>query len=166
MKNIFLCGFMGCGKSSVGKALSSVLDAPFADLDELIVKHAEMSIPQIFEKYGQAHFRTLETNEIEKISAQNGNIIATGGGAMVNADNARIAKRNGVVVFLDVDFETCYERIAGDTNRPIVQSNTKEQLLELYNTRKAHYEQNCDFKLYATDLTIDQICLKIKQLIF
>ncbi len=157
---------MGCGKSSVGKALATMLNAQFADLDELIVEHAGMTIPQIFEKHGQAHFRTLESQEIEKISKLGGNIIATGGGAMVNADNARIAKQNGVVVFLDVDFETCYERIAGDTNRPIVQSNTKEKLLELYNTRKTHYEQNCDFKLYATNLTIDQICLKIKEFIF
>lgn len=163
MKNIFLCGFMGCGKSSVGRALSTVLGTPFADLDELIVEHANMTIPQIFEKYGQAHFRALESQEIEKISRLDGNIIATGGGAMVNAQNASIAKQNGIVVFLDVAFDTCYERIAGDTNRPIVQSSSKSELLELYNNRKVCYEQNCNVKIDATNLSIEQICDKIKQ---
>ncbi len=153
---------MGCGKSSVGKALAEMLEVAFADLDELIVKHAGISIPQIFEKYGQAYFRTLESQEIQNIISQSGSIIATGGGAMVNADNANVAKQNGIVVFIDVDFDTCYERIAGDTNRPIVQSRTKAELLELYNTRKNSYAQNSDVKIDASNLSIAEICEKIK----
>ncbi len=138
---VFLCGFMGCGKTTVGKKLAELCGCSYCDMDELIVKKTGMTIPEIFEKYGEPHFRKLETNLTEELGSFNG-IVSCGGGVMINNVNAQIAKKNGVVVFLDVPFETCYQRIRGDENRPIVQSNTKEQLEELFNARHEKYSEN------------------------
>lgn len=138
---VFLCGFMGCGKTTVGKKLAELCGCSYYDMDEVIVKKAGMTIPEIFEKYGEPHFRSLETEILEELSDISG-IVSCGGGVMINSINADIAKKKGIVIFLDVPFEICYQRISGDKNRPIVQSNTKEQLEELFNIRHKKYSEN------------------------
>lgn len=141
---VFLCGFMGCGKTTVGKKLAEMCGCGYCDMDELIVLKNGMTIPEIFEKYGEPHFRQMETNLIKELG-DFGGIVSCGGGAMLNNVNAEIAQENGVVVFIDTPFETCYSRIAGDTNRPIAVSRTKEQLEELYNERYPKYNSNSTF---------------------
>ncbi len=143
---VFLCGFMGCGKTTVGKKLAEICGCGYCDMDELIVEKAGMSIPEIFEKFGEPHFRQMETNLIEELG-NFGGIVSCGGGAMLNDKNGEIARSNGGVVFLDVPFETCYNRIAGDKNRPIAISRTKEELEELYNERYPKYLKNSTFKI-------------------
>lgn len=140
MKSVYLCGFMGCGKSHVGKKLAARLNMEFADLDAYIVEREGRSIPQIFAEDGEPHFRELEAKYIGELNG--GCVVATGGGALINENTAAFANENGVTVFLDAPFEVCYERIKGDTNRPLVVNNTKEQLLELFNRRRVIYRKN------------------------
>lgn len=109
-------------------------------MDKEIVKQQGMSIPQIFEKYGEAHFRQLETEFLENFRDE-ACIIATGGGVAVNKENRIIMRRTGLVFFLDATFEDIYMRIKNDKNRPIVQSSTKEQLAALYNERRKFYRE-------------------------
>lgn len=136
---IFLCGFMGCGKSTVGKLAAKKLGSGFCDTDDLIVKIEEMTIPEIFEKKGEPHFRQVEA-EIVKSLCGKSVVAACGGGAMLNPDTAKAAADAGAaVIYLDVPFESCYSRIKDDTNRPIVVNSTKEQLEELYNKRRSVY---------------------------
>lgn len=137
---IYLCGFMGCGKSTVGAKLAKALSCPFVDMDTYIEEQAGMTIPEIFEKYGEPHFRDLETQAIRELASRDG-IIACGGGAMLREENAAIAAEHGRVVYLAVPFHVCYTRIA-DTDRPIVRRSTREELEALYNTRDVIYRKH------------------------
>lgn len=136
---VFLCGFMGCGKSTVGKLAAKKMGCGFTDTDDLIVRTLEMTIPEIFEKKGEPFFRQTEAEIVKSLCGKT-IVAACGGGAMLNPDTAKAAADSGsAVVFLDVPFETCYERIKDDTNRPIVVSSTKEELKELFNKRREVY---------------------------
>lgn len=143
---VFLCGFMGCGKTTVGKKLAEICGCGYCDMDELIVKKAGMTIPEIFEKYGEPHFRQMETDLIKELGSFGG-VVSCGGGAMLSDVNGAAARENGVVVFLDVPFKTCYQRIAGDANRPIAVSRTREELEALFDERYPKYKRNSTFSV-------------------
>lgn len=145
MRNIYLCGFMGCGKSFTGQKLSEKLGCTLVDLDAYIEEKEGMTIPEIFEKFGEPHFRRLEEKYIREMPVNS--IVATGGGAVINPVTAETARNTGNVVFLDADFELCYSRIKGDTHRPLVMKNTKEQLKELFDKRREIYLKHSDFSV-------------------
>lgn len=145
---LFLCGFMGCGKSALGRALSKRLELPLIDTDDYIVKTQGMSIPEIFEKYGEPYFREIEAKAIADLSQQEA-VISCGGGAILNDKTAEIARENGIVILLDQSFDVCYSRIKDDKNRPLVQKNTKEQLREIYNARDSIYRKNATIAINA-----------------
>ena len=138
---------MGCGKSTIGKILARKLGLEFYDLDLYIEQKAGMKIPEIFEKYGEEHFRQLESDALMEFRDKKG-VVATGGGAMLSEKNSEIANSCGVTVFIDTDFEICYGRIHNDRNRPIAYNSTKEQLLERYEARyplyKSHSRVSCN----------------------
>lgn len=158
MKTIYLCGFMGCGKTTVGKALAKKLGVAFYDLDSFIEEKSGMTIPEIFEKYGEAHFRELESSAISDFRDRSG-VIATGGGALLSERNADIANTLGITVFIDTPFEICYDRIKGDKNRPIAFNSTKEQLFSRYSERyplyKAHSAKTVDGSLPLTEIAAE-----------
>ena len=145
MKNVYLCGFMGCGKSHMGRILAKRLNCTLVDLDAYIEEKEGRSIPEIFASEGEPHFRKLEEKYIREMPSDS--IVATGGGAVINPVTAESARNAGTVVFLDADFELCYDRIKGDTHRPLVMKNTKEQLRELFNTRREIYLRHSDFSV-------------------
>lgn len=147
---IFLCGFMGCGKSTVGSLLAKKNGCGFCDTDELVVKNQGMTIPEIFSQKGEPYFRQVEAETVKSLCGKN-TVVACGGGAMLNSDTAKTVKENGgIIVYLNVPFEECYSRISGDTNRPIVMNNTKEQLEEIYNKRHTIYMANSTVMVEAT----------------
>lgn len=141
MKTVYLCGFMGCGKTTIGKKLAEISNCGYCDMDELIVEKAGMPIPEIFEKHGEPCFRKMETELIKELGSFNG-VVSCGGGAMLSDINGEIARENGIVLFLDVPFKTCYYRISGDKNRPVAVGKTRTQLQELYNQRYPKYKKN------------------------
>ena len=146
---IFLCGFMGCGKSTIGQILAKNCGCNFCDTDELIVKEVGKTIPEIFAQEGESYFRAVEAETVKSLCGKN-TVVACGGGAMQNSGTAETVKNNGgMVVYLNVPFEVCYERIKEDTNRPIVMNNTKEQLEEIYNTRHEIYMKNSTMMVEA-----------------
>ncbi len=140
MSSVYLCGFMGCGKSRIGRMLSATTGMPLVDLDAVIVEKEGMSIPDIFAQYGEPHFRSLEAKYIRELS--DNYVVATGGGALINDSTAEYAKKSGLTVYINTSFEVCYNRIKNDKNRPLVVKNTKEQLEQLYNTRAPIYRRN------------------------
>lgn len=147
IKNIFLCGFMGSGKTTIGKKLAISLGKNFVDLDNFIEQNENIKIKNIFEKNGEDYFRKLETQYLIKTCKTSNSIISLGGGTLENQQNIDIIKQNGIIVFIDIPFELCYLRIIGNSNRPIVISNTKEKLEEIYNNRKINYIKNCDYHI-------------------
>jgi len=142
-KSIYLCGFMGSGKTSAGQLASEMVDAPFLDLDKFIEQREKRTIPEIFAESGESYFRELEIAAISRMT--DGYVIALGGGAMANRKNSAMINEYGVSVFIDVEFETCYERIKDDKNRPLAFRATRKQLEKLYNDRKKLYLNNSKF---------------------
>ncbi len=142
-QHIWLCGFMGCGKSTVGSALAALTGARFLDMDSYIEAREGRTIPEIFADSGEPYFRKAETETVTALGSETPAVIATGGGAMVSPINAAEAKKSGIVLLLDIPFEACYARIC-DSDRPIVRRSSKEELRQLYETRRALYLQHAD----------------------
>ena len=136
--NIVLVGMPGCGKSSVGNLLADRLGRRFVDTDTLIVEKAGMEITDIFAKFGEPHFRDLESEVIRDLSSDTGVIISTGGGAVLRAANVKELKRNGKLYLLDRPMEN----IKPTDDRPL--ADTEDKLVRLYKERKPIYEACCD----------------------
>ena len=147
MKNIYLCGFMGCGKSHTGRLLAKMLGCTFADLDKYIEEKEGRSIPDIFANEGEAYFRTLESRYIKEMPENS--VVATGGGAIINPDTAKTAREKKYGYQPYVLISVCYGRIKGDTHRPLVVNNTKEQLEALFNKRREIYIRNSSVTVNA-----------------
>ena len=163
---VFLCGFMGCGKTTVGKIAAKKLGCTFCDTDDMIVEDQKMSIPDIFAQKGEPYFRKVEA-EIVKSMCGKPAVVACGGGAMLNPDTAAAAAESGAVIFLDVDFETCYERICDDKNRPIAASSSKEELRERFNARRDIYLRHSTIQLDSSGSpmeTAEKIVEAVKKL--
>lgn len=156
MRKIYLVGFMGCGKSAIGRRLSFFLKMPYYDMDHEIVRQQGMTIPEIFEQYGEAHFRKIET-EFLKNFRDEACIIATGGGVAVNEENRKIMRQTGLVFFLDAKFEDIYMRIRNDKNRPIVQKSTEQELESLYHQRRKCYRLAGHIQVLTAGRTLRQI---------
>lgn len=163
---VFLCGFMGCGKTTVGKIAAKKLGCTFCDTDDMIVDDQKMSIPDIFAQKGEPYFRKVEADIVKSVCGKPA-VVACGGGAMLNPDTAAAASKSGAVIFLDVDFETCYERICGDSNRPIAASSSKEELLGRFNARRGVYLAHSTLQIDASGSpmeTADKIAEYVKKM--
>ncbi len=136
-KAIFLCGFMGAGKSTVGKALASKLGWKLLDTDELITaEHGP--IPVIFTEKGEVYFRQLEAELADRLREREQTVISTGGGFILSKA-VQAALQDCCIVYLDVPYDKCYERIK-NSDRPLVRSNSKEELEAIYNKRAEIYK--------------------------
>ncbi len=151
---IFLVGPMGAGKTSVGKSLALVLELPFIDVDEEIVRTQCRSIPEIFSEDGESGFRKIETEVLKKLCAYEA-VISTGGGVVVTPENLQILSHSGTVVFLYADVETQFKRTCHDKNRPLIQvEDPKLRLKQLFDVRRPLYEK-------VSDITVDTCSLSV-----
>lgn len=138
---LILCGFMSSGKTTVGAPLARRLGYKFVDTDKLLEETFHMSIPQMFEKGGEAYFRDLEHEIAKKICSMTDTVVSTGGGMLTFERNGQLLSRHGIIIYLQKDFEECYGRLILQKNRPIVQSRTKEELRRMYEERISRYEK-------------------------
>lgn len=144
MKNIILCGFMGCGKSTVGKELSKLINANFIDMDSYIEAKANMTVTEIFANYGEDGFRDMEHDACVQLAQGNNNVIAAGGGTLTFQRNVDILSKTGVIVLIDTGYETLCSRLADDTQRPLLQcENRNEKIKELLTARLPLYKKAC-----------------------
>ena len=139
-KPILLIGMMGCGKSTVGRLLAARMKLPLIDLDEEIARAAGRSIPEIFAEEGDAGFRLRETAALERALAEEDCVIATGGGIVTRAENIRLMREKGTVVWLCRPLEDMIADVRQDT-RPNLAGDKEERMLTLYAQRKRLYEQ-------------------------
>ncbi|WP_096434686.1 shikimate kinase [Alteribacter populi] len=137
--NVYLVGFMGAGKTTIGQSLAHKLGLDFIDLDSRIEENLNLTIPGIFETYGEKGFRDLETEAL-RYSSERKAVISTGGGIVEKEINMGIMKGNGRIIFLDAPFKVLYERIKMDPNRPLVKGK-REELEERFLKRRKRYEQ-------------------------
>lgn len=134
---------MGCGKSSIAKAMAKLYQKKAVDIDHLIEKRIGCSISAFFEKNGEEAFRKIESEVLCEVCKQDEQIIATGGGIILNPENIRIMQKNGWIVFIDRPIHTIAKNIRTST-RPLLK-NGMQPLFELYAKRKALYKSACDF---------------------
>lgn len=138
MKNLILCGFMGCGKTTIGFRLARLLSMEYIDLDTELEQTAGLPVPEIFSRFGEDYFRDLEHQAVAGLAKRVNCVVSTGGGALTFARNMEVIDPLDTVIFLDTPFEVCYDRIK-DSGRPIVRSTTPEQLRGLFDQRRAAY---------------------------
>jgi len=139
-RNIVLVGFMGTGKTTVGRLLSERTGMPLVDMDERIEERAGKTINRIFAEDGEKAFRALERQIARELSAQSGLVVSTGGGVVLDPDNISDFERNGLVVCLLASAETILERVESDNTRPLIAGEKKEKILQLLETRRPLYE--------------------------
>lgn len=139
---VVLVGMMGTGKSSIGKRLSALLHLPFVDADEAIEEAAQLTIAEIFERHGEAHFRDGERRVIARLMdganpADRRKIIATGGGAFVNPETRALILDQAITVWLDADVDTLVERTSRKDTRPLLRQGDPREILTRLRTERA-----------------------------
>ena len=142
-KNITLIGMMGSGKTTTAKELSKILpEFKLVDIDDEIEKSSGKKISEIFLKYGEAHFRELETNKIKQFIQNDHQIISAGGGAFENPDNRRRLLENAFVFFLKASPQTIYDRIKAESHRPLLKKNfSVEKIANILSLREKNYQK-------------------------
>jgi shikimate kinase len=163
-KNIILIGFMGCGKSSIGRRLALKLGYQFLDSDDLIAARAGQSIPEIFATEGESGFRLRETSELQTLQGSSTIVLATGGGAVLTPTNREILRELGLVIWLHADSETLFARATRSRKRPLLEvENPRSTFIALLESRLPLYGGTADLKIDATGLSQEQTVEKIQQ---
>lgn len=161
--NLILCGMMGAGKTTIGIKIAEITGRRWYDTDGVIVdKHGKIS--DIFEYYGEAHFRKLETEVIKELAAMDNLVISTGGGLVLKSENNALLKQNGKIVFLRASLETLACRLHVDGTRPLLQTSTesiRDRLSRLMKERMPVYEHVADYVVDVDGKTPEQIAREI-----
>ena len=160
--NIILCGMMGVGKSSVGIRVAELTGRRWYDTD-IVISDRHGRISDIFEYYGEAHFRTLETEVVRELADKDGLVISTGGGLVLKPENNELLKRNGKIFFMRASFETLLGRVKADETRPLLRDTgkTAEKLGELLAQRTPVYEAVADCIVDTDGKSIDEVAREI-----
>lgn len=159
MNNIILTGFMGCGKSTVGIRLSYRLKMPYLDTDKIIEKEQNKTIREIFETEGEAYFRRLEKECIEKlIQTTQNTIISVGGGLIVQPGLGELVKQLGTVIYLELSPEGIFKRLENDTTRPLLAGKDPlSHIKKLLKERKPIYETYADMIISVENRNFEEI---------
>ncbi len=162
---IVLVGLMGVGKSTIGRRLAQRFAIPFVDADHEIERAADLSIPEIFERFGESHFRDGERRVIARLIDGQSKVIATGGGAFMNADTRALILDQATAVWIDADIDVIIERVGRRDNRPLLKGrNVREVLTELAEIRNPVYALapiHIRSQLAPHDATVDAIVEKL-----
>ena len=158
--NIVLTGFMGTGKSAVGKILAKKLGWEFFDIDQIIEEEVEIKISEIFAKKGEAYFREVESKAVKLLSMLDQAVISCGGGVVLRADNMDELEHNGVVICLTANTEAILERTKGD-NRPLLKvPNPAEKIKDMVKTREPYYKR-CKLMIDTSDFSAEEVAEEI-----
>lgn len=159
---VYLIGFMGAGKSTVARLLTQKLDMPLVEMDERIVQEQGMSINEIFDTYGEEHFRDIESRLVSTLGEEAASIVSCGGGVVIREDNVRNMKKNGVIIFLSATPQTIYERVKNSKERPILNGNMNVEFIAgLMEKRRSLYELAADIVIATDGKTKDEIADEI-----
>ncbi|MBR1981861.1 MAG: shikimate kinase [Akkermansia sp.] len=162
---IILVGLMGCGKTTVGKALSKRTGMPLLDTDAIIEEQIGKSIPEIFEEQGEAHFRALETALLRYLlynPTPSPSIISTGGGIVVRPENRELLRMLGFTVWLNVSVNALLVRTAKSTNRPLLLNTDRRAVFErLDSERRAFYKESAHLWLEASRMDVNSVAVRV-----
>ena len=165
MKNIVVVGFMGTGKSVVAKTLAEKLGREFLELDAIVEKREGLSIKEIFKNKGEVYFRELERDAVKEAIKKDGQIISAGGGAIIDEENLKALKKNGIIICLEASPDVILKRTKGNTCRPLLNvPDPKERIEELLEKRAAYYKK-ADHRINTDDLSVEGVVQKIQDII-
>lgn len=164
---IYLIGYMGSGKTTLGQQLASSLGFSFIDLDKFIEERNYKTVPQLFSEFGEEVFRQRERKALEEVSDFNDVVVSTGGGAPCFFDNMELMNRTGITLFLDIDFPTLVERLLkSKTDRPLIRGKSQEELTvfihEMMQKRLPFYEQ-AQLRISQSDNLLEDILNGIRK---
>lgn len=167
MRHIILIGFMGSGKSTMGKLIANKLGYSFVDTDHYIEKKEGRSISDIFADDGEEYFRNTETEVLKELmQSEEKKVLALGGGTPLREENRAILKEAGYVIFLKITPDEAYIRLKDDTDRPLLQvSNPKEKIAELLAFRNPIYEAAADYVLLEDNKSLDDVFYELSEIV-
>lgn len=164
--NLFLIGPMGAGKSSIGRRLAEHFGMPCIDLDAAVEERTGASVATIFEIEGEAGFRRRESDLLAEISAQEGIVLATGGGAVLVPENRALLRERGFVVWLQTSIEQQLQRLARDRQRPLLEApDRRERLEQLAQVRDPVYRELADLEVGSADESCQHAATRIASLL-
>lgn len=159
---IVLVGFMGAGKSSVGRILARSTGLPRFDTDEMIAMRFDLTVAQIFEKHGEEKFREAETETLQQLAGKGAAIVVTGGGMVMRSANRQLLRELGTVVYLSANEETLFARISRRSTRPLLRTeNPRQTISELLATRLPLYREVADTEVDTSLLSHDEVARRI-----
>jgi shikimate kinase len=158
---IYLIGYMGSGKTTLGHQLASALGLLFIDLDKYIEERNYKTVPQLFSEFGEDEFRIRERKALEEVSDFNDVVVSTGGGAPCFFDNMELMNRTGITLFLNIDIPTLVERLLkSKTDRPLIRGKSNEELTvfihEMLQKRLPYYEQ-AQLRISQSDSLLEDV---------
>lgn len=150
MKNVILTGFMASGKTTIGAELAKMLGFSFVDTDSMIEKQENRTINEIFAEDGEEYFRDVETKTAMKVAEMANCVVSTGGGMVIRSENIEHMRKNGIVFYLDTDFDVIIERLKNaDATRPLARGVDADALKNRFDSRQTAYS-NCDYRIHIT----------------
>jgi shikimate kinase len=158
--NVILVGFMGAGKSSVGRLLARRMGRCFVETDDMITAREGRSIPEIFADRGETYFRALEEETVRLLALKSGDVIATGGGLFCREGRPAALRALGTVVWLAGDLDVLHERARRMGERPMLAGRTRDDVAALYRAREVYYRQ-ADLTVDTTDRNTDQVVAQV-----
>ncbi len=164
MDNIYLVGFMGTGKTCVGRELARMMHRQFVDLDELIELKERKSIPDIFAQNGQAYFRTVEKLALRQVAREKGFVVACGGGIVTDEDNIRTMKNTGTVICLQASVKAILQRTASSSQRPLLNVPNPAAQIELLLKMRAPYYAQAHACIDTTFISVQEAAAAARRL--
>ena len=165
IQNIALVGFMAVGKSAVGRNLARKLRRRFVDVDALIEKAEGRKVREIFAQEGEAYFRTLEKQKLSEVLTESGQVIATGGGIVMDEDNLTLLRQNTLLIGLTASTDVLVSRAGKNSKRPLLKGvDVRERVEELLQKRQSRYAE-AHMTIDTSGLAIEQVVEKILQMI-
>lgn len=167
MAKLFLTGYMGSGKSTLGSTIASKMDYEFIDLDDFIVKENHMSIPEIFSSKGESEFRAMENNALTKLLEQDNLVVACGGGTPCYYNNMELMKNNGITVYIKMSVDTLISRLSTEKEkRPLIANKSNDEL-KAFITRQLEkredFYQQAQYVVKGKNLNVDELSDFVKK---
>ncbi|HRK60951.1 MAG TPA: shikimate kinase [Candidatus Omnitrophota bacterium] len=164
MKNIYLIGMMGSGKTSTARELSALLSMPLIDLDAELEMKSGKKIAEIFREKGEDWFRDTETSILTRYPADTSAVFATGGGVVIREENREWMRACGTVVYLETDLEDLWKRVSKETGRPLLEDfDPKQKLMSILNTRQPLYEDCANVRVVTNGKTPREVAVEIEK---
>ncbi|PKM81277.1 MAG: shikimate kinase [Firmicutes bacterium HGW-Firmicutes-14] len=157
MPNLVLTGFMGTGKTTVGKKLSGKLGMKLVDTDREIERVTGMTVNQIFKKHGEIRFRSEEKAAVKRIAKEDNQVISTGGGVVLDPENTTMLKENGIIICLTASPEVIYERVRRKKNRPLLQTEDPLGTINRLLNERAPFYRCADAVVDTSNRELDEV---------